>query len=406
MVIYYNHAKRVTRIREALGKMNAQAVLLTDPRDATYVSGYNQGGERSYGGQFGLPVLVPLDGEVVMMIPEVGWSQEWDPTRYFMGGWADDEIGETWIRNFKTWKPGSNSLQTVQEVLKDLKLENANIGIERHTFSYDDYNKITELLPGATLMDFTPAMDEITSMHDEEEISLLRKCGAIGDVGLEALIDAIDVGKSERMLAAEAEYAMRNAGAWGFRNILRTGPYRAFPLSPGASDKMVLRGDVIAADLNVNYKHYGICHLHTLTFGRPSEEDRKIFDLAEEFLGEVLDVLIPGAEVADMAKLWLNKVEKAGYPKKTADSGYGVGHEIGIGPGTNGRRGTIPGNIKNHSKLKPTMAFIVRPAMYVPGKTAASSHCVEFEIPLLIRDAGQRAEYLCSCPKKVIEVTK
>lgn len=78
------------------------------------------------------------------------------------------------------------------------------------------YESILGVLPDAEYVSVDEDMTVIRGIKTEAEKEVIRYAYKIADIGMKAAIDAIKPGMTEREVAAEAEYAMRRAGAEGY----------------------------------------------------------------------------------------------------------------------------------------------------------------------------------------------
>jgi Xaa-Pro aminopeptidase len=69
---------------------------------------------------------------------------------------------------------------------------------------------------GGAVKDCTSIMSELRIIKDDEEIERIKTAAKVAENGVRAAIEAIRPGITESQVAAEAEYAMRQAGAEEF----------------------------------------------------------------------------------------------------------------------------------------------------------------------------------------------
>jgi len=104
-----------------------------------------------------------------------------------------------------------------RDVLTELQLDEATIALEKNFFDAALHEVFSaHILPRATVVSATPVMSSLRMRKDAHEIELLRHAAQVADVGMDAAVNAVRAGTSETLVAAEAEYAMRKAGAEGW----------------------------------------------------------------------------------------------------------------------------------------------------------------------------------------------
>jgi Xaa-Pro aminopeptidase len=81
-------------------------------------------------------------------------------------------------------------------------------------------------LPAACFEDATQLLKEVAKIKSPQEIEIMRQVARISEAGGRTFLDGVREGVNERLLVAEVERAMLEAGADGlsFPTILMTGP--------------------------------------------------------------------------------------------------------------------------------------------------------------------------------------
>ncbi len=93
--------------------------------------------------------------------------------------------------------------------------------------SFDEYTFLTMSMKGMlthphakpdglTVKDCTHIMSELRIVKDQEKINRIRAAAKVAVTGMKAAVESVKPGVTESQVAAEAEYAMRQAGAEEF----------------------------------------------------------------------------------------------------------------------------------------------------------------------------------------------
>jgi Xaa-Pro aminopeptidase len=134
-----------------------------------------------------------------------------------------------------------------RDVLAELALTEATIGLEKNFFDAALHEVFSaHILPQATVVSATPVLSRLRIVKDADEVDLLRHAAQVADTGMDAAVRAVSDGILERIVAAEADYAMRHAGAdgWAAPTYVASG-WRS-PMAHGpASSKGITSGDVV-----------------------------------------------------------------------------------------------------------------------------------------------------------------
>lgn len=226
----------------------------------------------------------------------------------------------SWIREIVA------SLYPAQDIVKkvrELKLENGNIGIVGYrigVFPASVYDTLRESFPHARFSDATSALGEAmneVSRTSEEELALLKKACQILDLSYKAVAEALMPGVKEYELWAAAEHAIIVNGARYPHFMLATsGPRPTFPRAP-ASHNILKRGDLVIFELNVNYGGITPQICFALSLGRPAGEVEEMFKYVEELYHFTIGELEKNRTFMDIELDLAQRIHSAGYEPMT-----------------------------------------------------------------------------------------
>jgi Xaa-Pro aminopeptidase len=186
-------------------------------------------------------------------------------------------------------------------------------------------------------LEFAPStvVEELRLVKTPYEVEVMRRGGAVGDLGHEAFTAALrrGVGKSEVDLIRVAESAMREAdpiyedacmispskicsGTW-VNNCLLHAPQ---------SDKTISRGDIVNWDICMRYNGYSVDVSRTRVIGRPDSEIQRAYDTSLVMFDEVLKAAKPGLPAARLVGVAQSVAREAGF----ALWGDFLGHATGL----------------------------------------------------------------------------
>jgi len=146
--------------------------------------------------------------------------------------------------------------------------------------------------------------------------------------GMRVAYEAIRSGVKECEVAGEIEYAMRKCGGWGtaFETIVASGVRSAFPHG-GCTDKKIRKGDLVVVDIGATYHYYRSDMTRTLVAGKPSEKQKKIYEIVKQAQAKALQAVKPKAKARDVDAAARKIIENAGYGKYFV---HGLGHGVGL----------------------------------------------------------------------------
>lgn len=171
---------------------------------------------------------------------------------------------------------------------------------------------------------FTP----LRAMKDEAEIAAIRRAAALTDDALAHALSLAQPDWTERRLAWEIEaYARSNgAEAMAFDSIVAAGPWGARPhASP--RDEPLGEGRPIVIDIGARVDGYCSDMTRTVVLGESDGTFRTVHDIvlaAQETAAEMIE---PGMTCADAHELAHRVIREAGYGEQF---GHGLGHGVGL----------------------------------------------------------------------------
>lgn len=108
---------------------------------------------------------------------------------------------------------------------------------------------------------------------------MISAAAKVADVGMKAAVHALKLGLTESQVAAEAEYAMRQAGAEGFwRTYVSSGPRTNIAHGLPSSRKLA-DGDLVMIDVHPIVNGYSADQCRTVCLGQPTTEQRAAYNL-------------------------------------------------------------------------------------------------------------------------------
>lgn len=190
------------------------------------------------------------------------------------------------------------------------------------------YEAIRTALPDSEFVNADKFLEEIRGIKSAAEIEVIRYAYQIADLGMEAAINAVKPGITEREIAAEAEYVMRRAGAegYGIDTIIASGPNTRHILAR-TTTRQIEENDVIIITLAPRYEGYHGACARTIIVGQTDEEVLKSIKAEIHAQETCAANLIAGNLGCDVEKMGRDIMEEAGYGKNFMYSGL---HSVGV----------------------------------------------------------------------------
>ncbi|OQY25890.1 MAG: hypothetical protein B6I34_01250 [Anaerolineaceae bacterium 4572_32.1] len=340
---------RLTKLRQKLTDKGLDAILITDPANRCYLSGFT--------GSAGV-LIVSQDRALLAT-----------DFRYY-------EQVEKQAPQFELIKLQGKFADLLPDLIAELGIH--KLGFESKNVTVDMHQDLTDALPDG--VEFVPTSDvvkELRAVKDEGELAALERAIALSDAAYAHIAEFMQPGMTEKQVAWELESYMRSNGAAkiAFDIIVAAGPNGAMPHArPG--DRTIQPGEPVVMDLGAVVDGYHSDLTRTVALGESNGRYRQVYEIVLQAQQEAIEGIRPGMTGQEADAIARRVIEDAGYGDKF---GHGLGHGVGLviheKPGV--------GKLSDQELLKPDMVFSVEPGIYLPGEFG-----VRIEDLVVLRDDG------------------
>jgi Xaa-Pro aminopeptidase len=347
---------RLSKLRQALLEQNLDAILISQPENRRYLSGFT--------GSAGWLILSP-EREVLAT-----------DFRYY-------EQVEREAPAFELAKVTGKFSDLLPGVLADLGVQ--RLGFESQHLTVDEWSTLRQATEGVEWVPLKGTVEAIRVVKEQGEIEAIRRSVALTDAAFAHFLHAIQPGMTELEAAWEIEAYMRTHGASkaSFDLIVAAGPNGALPHA-SASDHVIQPGEPIVVDIGCVVDGYCSDMTRTFCLSQPSPKYLEVWDIvrrAQEAAEASIRAGIGGA-AADAAARDL--ITAAGYGEAF---GHGLGHGVGLAVHEGPRASRL-----SEDTLEAGMTLTVEPGIYLPGEFG-----VRLEDLVIIHE--QDVEILTNTPK-------
>lgn len=304
--------ERLARLQAEIGRADLGAVLLYDPINIRYATG-TRDSSTGYGLRFYYRyALVPREGRVILFgsLPDtlaadptidLRAARTWD---FFPCGRNVDEAARRWAADLKA-------------VIDELGLGREPVGIDRLDFVGFEALRTHQI----RLADARVPIERARAIKTPDELTLIRQACAVADVAICAVRDAIRPGVTENELwAVFTATNLRLGGEHTDGRLLAAGGHTN-PWYQAASDRLVRDGELVAFDTDMagplGY-FADVSRTYLCGDGRPTAEQRELYEFAHRFLQEAIPLFQPGMSFPEIAE----KVPR--FPEKYKANRYVV----------------------------------------------------------------------------------
>lgn len=191
------------------------------------------------------------------------------------------------------------------------------------------------LVPDALFVSGTAILRNLRVVKSDDEIALMRQAGAITEAAFADVLKQLKIGMTELDIIAEVDYQMKRHGSLGA--TFTTSLYNSGPQHPLLMGKRleswgrpIMAGTSVLFDFGAS--HHGLCYDYgrTVSFGAPSEEQQRVYDLIMASQRAGIAALKAGEMTCEQVDAAARAViENAGYGAAFRHRlGHGIGWDV------------------------------------------------------------------------------
>jgi Xaa-Pro aminopeptidase len=357
-----DYQSRRDRLRRALKKAGADALLVTNFTNVTYLTGFT--GDDSY-------LLVRRDGEVML-----------SDFRYAIQLAEECPRLDVAIRSQKV-----AMLSLVARTIRAAKV--SRLGVEAESMTIALRDKIAKKLPKLEVVATSGLVERLRQVKDKEEIARIRDAIWQAEKAFGVLRATVRPDQTEKQVADELEHQMRLFGSRnrGFQSIIAVGSRAALPHAV-PSERRVGESDFILVDWGADEGLYRSDLTRVLVTGKISPKFERIYKVVLQAQTKAIAAIRPGVLCREVDRVARGVIAKAGFGR---NFGHGLGHGLGLEVHEAPRLAS-----KIETVLRPGMVVTVEPGIYIPNWGG-----VRIEDDVLVTRGGH--EVLTTAPRRLEE---
>ncbi len=355
------HDARLERLRQRLADSKAEALLVTNPADIRYLTGFV--GEDSW-------ALVPL-------------RSARRPVYILSDFRFDEQIRREAPRARVVMRKKESLAEALAKVRKRLRID--KVGFQPAHVTVATRKSLGKALGRGGLVETDDQLIKQRAVKDKPELDAIREALSIQQRAFREALEFAKPGQSEYEVCAYLEYRMRALGADGpsFPSIVAADANAALPHAIPGKAKL-RRGGIVLFDWGARYNGYCSDMTRVIAFGRMKPKLREVYQVVLDAQLAAIDAIRPGAELKAVDGVARKLIRKAGYEKAF---GHGLGHGIGL----NIHEQPVL-SFRAEGELEPGHVVTVEPGIYLPGVGG-----VRIEDDVLVTERGCRV--LSDLPK-------
>ncbi|QLG49148.1 M24 family metallopeptidase [Natrinema halophilum] len=379
------YERRVDRTKERLHEENLDAIVVADPANMNYLTGYD--GWSFYVHQ--AVVVTPDRDEPVW----IGRGMDANGAR------ATTHLAEESIRAYSDDHVHSphdlHPMDYVAGVLEELAVADGRIGLEMDAsyFTAKSYTRLQENLPEAEFADATLLVGWVRIKKSEQELEYMREAARISETAMQAGLDAIEAGVPEYEAAA-AIYEALITGTEDYGGdypsivpLMPTGDHTGTPHLTW-TDRPFEDGDPVIIELSGCRHRYHSPLARTTFVGDPPAELERTADIVVEGLEAALDAAEPGVTCEAVERAWRDTIAEYGLEKEDR-----IGYSMGLGYPPDWGEHTASLRPGDETVLEEDMTFHMIPGIWTDE--------IGMEISETFHVTGDGAETLANFPRRL-----
>lgn len=286
------YIERVERCGHLMKEMGLDALLLTKPANMAYLTG---------DGRLCAFAMITRDGQVALGVPQTD---------------VEDVTTLAHVDHIVGFKDEVGMIHSIAHYFEHFGIQKGVVGLEYTFLTQSMMGMLTHphaKPAGVEVKDCTPILSELRIVKDAEEIERIRLAAAVAVAGMKAAVEAVKPGMTESSVAAEAEYAMRHAGAEAFwRSYVSSGPRTS--IAHGLPTLRKLQpGELVMIDIHPVVYGYSADICRTVAVGKPSPEQQAAYDLYLKSQQAIIGKAKAGVTMAELEYTMYSILEGAGH---------------------------------------------------------------------------------------------
>lgn len=286
------YQERLKRCGQLMREAGIDALLLTKPANMFYLAG---------DGRLCAYAMITQKGEVALGVPSTDVADVKALAHFDHIVGFENEVG---------------MIHSIAHYFEHFGIRRGMVGLEYTFLTQSMMGMLTHphaKPAGVTVKDCTHILSELRIVKEAEEIERIRAAAKVAEAGMSAAVEAVKPGMTESQVAAEAEYAMRQAGAEGFwRTYVASGPRTN--IAHGLPTLRKLQpGDLVMIDLHPVVNGYSADMCRTVCVGRPTAEQQAAYDLYLKAQQATIAKVKKGVAMAELEQTIHAALKEAGH---------------------------------------------------------------------------------------------
>lgn len=240
--------------------------------------------------------------------------QQGDPTLIVFDEEVEAAKEASGISEAKAWRNPSQLMHNFFQLVREHGIADKRVGFCVHSNPGFLVYKFLKSNPKMQVVENEEILMTLRYTKDTEEITAMSRAADAADKGIVAAVNAIRSGATEIAVAAEAEYAMRKAGAmrYGSSTFVDSGPHSIY-LHGGTTRRIIENGDLVVIDVHPIVDMYAADCARTVVCGSASPKQREMIETYDNIQKSIIHNTRPGWKVGQVTSSFTESFTARGY---------------------------------------------------------------------------------------------
>ncbi|KPQ07576.1 MAG: ectoine hydrolase DoeA [Rhodobacteraceae bacterium HLUCCA12] len=373
---------RLDRIREAMDQAGLDALIVTDPSNMAWITGYD-------GWSFYVHQAVVIGPEG----PPLWWGRGMDAAGARRTVWMPGDFIHAYADKF-VQNPGMHPMEDLAEVLSMRGWSGGRIGVDMDNYYYSPKaHAVLESRLPAVLTDADGLVNWQRAVKSPAELVRMRRAARIVEEMHRRIAEVAEPAMPKNVLVSEIlrTGALGADGHWGdYPAIVPMAPSGLDATAPHLTwdNRPMEVGESHFFEIAGVYRRYHCPLSRTLFFGEPPAKYRRAEVAVQEATAAALEQARPGNCCEDIANAFNAQLNAFGFEKESR-----CGYSIGLSYPPDWGERTMSLRRGDMTELRPGMVFHFMPALWLDDGG------LEITESILITETG--AEPLCTLPRTI-----
>jgi len=349
----YQH--RVDRTKSSMNKRGIDVLLISDPANMNYLSGYD-----AWSFYVDQMLMIIIDEEQPVWI-----GREMDAGAAKITTWLKHENIIAYPEDH-VHSDSKHPMEYIAKVLTHANQSGRRIGLEMSSFYFSAlaYNKLTKNMPNAQFLDASLLVNYERIIKSEKEITYIKRAAEIAGNAMDTAIFSIQEGVRECDVAANIyRDLISGTSAYGgdYPSIVPLLPAGKNTSTPHLTwtDRKYTNEEMVIIELAGCHQRYHSPLARTLSIGKPTEQALSTSNIIVEGINAAINVVKPGVRCEEIEKAWNDVISKYGIVKDSR-----IGYSVGLNYPPDWGEKTASIRKGDQTILQPNMTFHLIPGLW------------------------------------------